>query len=68
MPAQQDGSLHGGASFRGLGSAVLASAPAPSDMPAPLLALDSDDERPFAGTIPSKLQQQQQLSNAHVEP
>lgn len=42
--ANQDGSLHGGASFRGVSSAPLT-----PELPGPLLTLDSDEERPFAG-------------------
>ncbi|BDA49078.1 probable type I inositol polyphosphate 5-phosphatase 12 [Coccomyxa sp. Obi] len=41
-----DGSLHGGASFRGLDSAAIAAAVPESA--GPLLALESDDDRPLA--------------------
>ncbi|CAL8463974.1 g3509 [Coccomyxa elongata] len=44
--AHIDGSLHGGASFRGLDSTAIAAA-APESV-GPLLVLDSDDDRPLA--------------------
>ena len=48
---QQDGSLHGGASFRGLDTAAIAAAV--PELGGPLLALDSDDDRPLAGESPT---------------